>query len=57
MTLDLSSQETEALTEALQIYLSELRGEIGNTDKKDFRDQLKQKKQLLRAIHDRLVTG
>lgn len=57
MELDLSSQETEVLSEALQIYLSELRAEIGNTDKKDFRDQLKQKKAVLRGIHDRLTAG
>lgn len=57
MKLDLSNQETEVLSEALQIYLSELRAEIGNTDKKDFREGLKAKKAVLRGIQDRLTTG
>ncbi len=55
MKLDLSNQETEVLSEALQIYLSELRAEIGNTDKKDFREGLKAKKEVLRGIQDRLT--
>jgi hypothetical protein len=52
--LELSSQEIDVLQETLEIALSELRMEIADTDKKEFRDMLKGKKMILMAIVDRL---
>jgi hypothetical protein len=54
MQLELTGQETEVLSETLQIQLSELSGEIANTDKQDFREELKRKRDLLKAIQQRL---
>lgn len=45
--LHLENDQRDALAEALETYLSDLRYEIGNTDAKDFRDELKRKKRLL----------
>ena len=42
--LDLSRQELEILVEVLETALSDLRMEIANTDSKDFRDMLKNRK-------------
>lgn len=45
--IHLDDEQRDVLTEALETYLSDLRYEIGNTDAKDFRDELKHKKRLL----------
>lgn len=45
--IHLDNDQRDALIEALDTYLSDLRYEIGNTDAKDFRDELKRKKRLL----------
>lgn len=45
--LDLNRSETEILADVLESYLSDLRMEIADTDSKDFRDQLKVRKQVL----------
>jgi ATP-dependent Lon protease len=54
MKFELTGREADVLKETLDVALSELRMEIADTDKKDFRDMLKEKKQLLIGIVDRL---
>jgi len=49
-TLDLSREQAEALADALESYLSDLRMEIADTDLKDFRDKLKHRKALLNEV-------
>lgn len=48
--LDLSSEEAYVLRDTLQSYLSDLRMEIADTDRRDFRDQLKHRKTILERI-------
>lgn len=55
MELELTRDETDVLSEALQIYLSELHHEIADTDKMDFRNELKRKRELLQSVYDRLT--
>ena len=45
--LDLTPDEATILTEVLESYLSDLRMEIANTDKLDFRQSLKERKAVL----------
>lgn len=52
--LDLNDEERAFLSEALQSYLSNLSYEIANTDRQDFREQLKAKRAALDKIHKRL---
>jgi hypothetical protein len=54
-TLELSSEEAYVLRETLTSYLSELRMEIVDTDRKDFRDQLKHRRALLERVVDALA--
>ncbi|RMG67363.1 MAG: hypothetical protein D6715_04930 [Calditrichaeota bacterium] len=54
MTLELNEQERTVLIEVLESYLSELRMEIANTDRLAYREQLKQRKQVLLAILEKL---
>ena len=54
-TLKLSSEEAYVLRETLTSYLSELRMEIVDTDRKDFRDQLKHRRALLERVVDALA--
>jgi hypothetical protein len=54
-TLELSSEEAYVLRETLMSYLSELRMEIVDTDRKDFRDQLKHRRALLERVVDALA--
>jgi len=48
--LDLNVEEKEALIGVLESYLSDLRYEIAYTDSMDFRNELKQKKELLKKL-------
>ena len=48
--LDLNVEEKEALIGVLESYLSDLRYEIADTDSMDFRNELKQKKELLKKL-------
>ncbi len=52
--LELSEEETRTLVQVLDYVLSELRMEIADTDRKDFREGLKAQKQTLSAILHRL---
>ncbi|NBC18313.1 MAG: hypothetical protein GVY18_13460 [Bacteroidetes bacterium] len=50
--LDLTPDEREIMTTVLKSYLSDLRMEIANTDRKAFRDMLKERKQVIRKVLD-----
>lgn len=52
--LSLEVQEAEVLNEVLQSYLSNLSYEIANTDLKDYREQLKDKRAVLEKIKSAL---
>lgn len=51
-SLELNAEEREILTRVLTSYRSELRGEIADTDRKAFRDNLKNDETVL----DKLLT-
>ena len=53
-TLQLDNDGRDALIEALESYLREMSFEISNTEKKDFRDMLKAKRDSLRDTLDKL---
>lgn len=48
--LDLTAEEQEVLKNTLESYLSDLRYEIADTDRLEFREQLKAKKAVLEKI-------
>lgn len=50
MQVDLSGEEREILRTVLESYLSDLRMEIADTDSKDFREMLKQRKDVVRKV-------
>lgn len=49
-TLQLTDEEQDVLTVLLEGDISDLRYEIGNTDSYDYRQGLKHKEQVLKAI-------
>ncbi len=58
--LELSGEETSILVEVLESAYSDLRMEIADTDRKDFRDMLKERKAVIAkalAALGRPVTG
>ena len=57
MQLDLSAREQEVLLATLENAVSDLGGEISDTEKFEFRENLKAQKAILRAIVERLQTG
>ena len=54
VNLNLDENEKEVLGSALESYVSDLRMEIADTDKMDFREQLKTRKKVLNKIIDEL---
>jgi hypothetical protein len=50
VTLQLTDEEQNVLTTLLEEDIPELRYEIGNTDSYDYRQGLKNKEQVLKAI-------
>lgn len=54
LQLELNNQEQETLTEVLKSFLSELRTEISHTDRKAYREQLKDQDQTVRQILGRV---
>lgn len=54
MQLELDLQEQQTLAEVLRSYLSELKTEIGHTDRKAYRDQLRVQDELLRQLLSRV---
>jgi len=55
--LELTHQEHKALQAALESYLRELRGEIGDTDARRLREELKAEEHTLRGVLDRLAAA
>ena len=54
INLDLNDQELLILTETLESFLSDLSYEISNTDLKDYREQLKDRRVVLEKIKNTL---
>ncbi|MCV6639451.1 hypothetical protein [Candidatus Albibeggiatoa sp. nov. NOAA] len=54
LVLDLTDEEKGMLKELTESELSELRFEIADTDRKNFRDMLKRKEVLLKRIIEQL---
>jgi len=52
--LDLDSEETAVLRQVVERYLSDLRMEITDTDRQDYREMLKAQKRSLEGILERL---
>lgn len=48
--LDLDARERETLGTVLRSYLSDLRMEIADTDRQDFRDMLKDRKVVISKV-------
>jgi hypothetical protein len=55
--LELTPEEAEVLAEALTSYLSDLRMEIADTDRMDFREGLKAQKEVLNKVVEALGQG
>jgi len=53
--LELADHERQALAEALQSFLSELRTEVSHTDRQAYRQQLREREDLLKAVFARLT--
>lgn len=53
--LDLTNEEREILREVLSSCLSDLRMEIADTDRQDFRDMLKARKAVIAKVLDVLT--
>ena len=54
MDIQLNVKEQRMLREILGAYLSDLRMEIADTDRKDFRDELKEREVFLKDLLARL---
>lgn len=54
LRLELDEREHEVLTEALRSYLSDLRTEVGHTDRLAYRKRLKAQEHLLKSILDKV---
>ncbi len=57
VTLDLTEDEAKVLRIVIDSYLSDLRMEIADTDRKDFREMLKHRKQVLIKVLDELTNN
>lgn len=55
--LELDPQEKQALIEALQSFLSELRTEVSHTDRQVYRQRLKDQEQVLHKVLERMERG
>ncbi len=55
--LELTDHERQALTEALQSFLSELRTEVSHTDRQAFRQQLREREDVLKGVFARLAAS
>lgn len=54
VSIELSEEDADILKEALQSYLSDLRMEIADTDRMEFRDALKHRKSALIRVVEML---
>lgn len=52
--IEVRKEEVGVLREALESYLSDLRFEIADTDKRAFRESLKTKEDVLKTVVERL---
>jgi len=52
--IELSEADVATLKDVLDSYLSDLRMEIADTDRMDFREGLKDRKKVLEALLDRI---
>ncbi len=57
MKLELNDKEVSVLTKTLEIYISDLRLEIADTEKEAMRDTLKEEEVVLKEILQRLKAG
>jgi hypothetical protein len=53
--IELTSEEAEVLIEVLTTCISNLRMEIADTDRKDFREEIKERKELLKKVVESLT--
>lgn len=54
MEIRLTDEEVAALGDLLEAYFRELTGEISHTDNPRFRQRLREQRDVLRAVHERL---
>jgi hypothetical protein len=54
---DLTQTEIAALIDVLESELKELRGEIADTDRKDFREELKHTEVAVKSVLSKLKAG
>ena len=54
INLDLTKEEKDVLLVVLEDYVSDLRMEIADTDKMDFREMLKNQKETLKRVLEKL---
>ncbi|HON37310.1 MAG: hypothetical protein ACOX3E_13485 [Desulfomonilia bacterium] len=53
-SVDLTAEEKDVLHNMLSNYVSDLRMEIADTDRQDFREMIKKQKEILQKIIDAL---
>jgi hypothetical protein len=53
-TLELTQEEAEILRRVLETYVSDLRMEVADTDRQEFRERLKAKESILKELIQRL---
>lgn len=54
LQLELNAPEQETLTEVLRSFLSELRNEVGHTDRLAYREQLRAQESLIKQILEKV---
>lgn len=57
MTIELSPEEVEVLQKLLEHEIDELNPEIRHTRTAGFREELKDYREVLRRLHERIATG
>lgn len=55
--IELTDSEATTLQDVLDSYLSDLRMEIADTDRMEFRESLKAKKKVIEGVLGRLASG
>ena len=55
--IELTEAQAELLRDVLEIDVSDLGMEIADTDRKDFRDRLKARREMLQAVLAKLPIG
>ncbi|HTT69541.1 MAG TPA: hypothetical protein VMF70_16060 [Gemmatimonadales bacterium] len=53
--LDLTAEEAAVLRQALESYLSDLRMEITDTERMEYREELKRQEEILTRLEERLA--